>query len=44
MNRRQALTQQLVVLPSTQRRVIIGNQMVVLDRSTNKILDLFLLP
>ncbi len=37
------LTRQLVILPSTQRRVIIGNQLVVLDR-TNHILDFFALP
>lgn len=37
------LTRQLVPLPSTQRRVIIGNRLVVLDE-VNRVIDLFLLP
>ena len=37
------LTRQLGLLPLTHRRVIIGNQLVVLDQRNN-ILDLFLLP
>ena len=37
------LTRQMVLLPSTHRRVIIGPRLVVLDGS-NRVIDLFLLP
>ena len=37
------LTRQLVPLPNTQRRVVIGNQLVVLD-AAQRIVDLFTLP